>query len=236
MIEHDVIQGSVEWLTLRLGIPTASEFKRIVTDGGKLSKQSRDYAIYLVTEKILNRSLDSLDNLEWVERGKQLEPDAVRMYEFSERRKTRAVGFVTSDDGRLGASPDRLLVGCNAGVEIKCPAPHTHVANLIDGFGNDYRAQVQGQMLVCGFDFVDRYSFHPEMPPFLQRTVRDEPYLKLLADALDQFCDMKDAMLERARRAGWFFEAARPQTPVEAAYGGIAPLNARELDLGDMLL
>ena len=37
MIELPCQQGSVEWFEARLGIPTASEFSRIVTPTGKLS-------------------------------------------------------------------------------------------------------------------------------------------------------------------------------------------------------
>ena len=39
MIVHPCQQGTVEWTEARLGIPTASEFSRIVTATGKLSKQ-----------------------------------------------------------------------------------------------------------------------------------------------------------------------------------------------------
>ena len=36
VLDHD--QGSIEWIEARLGIPTASEFSRIITPTGKLSK------------------------------------------------------------------------------------------------------------------------------------------------------------------------------------------------------
>jgi hypothetical protein len=39
MITHDVTQGSPEWLEARLGIPTASEFDKIITPTGKPSTQ-----------------------------------------------------------------------------------------------------------------------------------------------------------------------------------------------------
>ena len=41
MIIHPAEQGSAAWTEARLGIPTASQFSRIITPGGKLSK-SRD--------------------------------------------------------------------------------------------------------------------------------------------------------------------------------------------------
>ena len=34
MIIHEVEQGSGDWLKLRLGIPTASEFDKIITPTG----------------------------------------------------------------------------------------------------------------------------------------------------------------------------------------------------------
>ena len=215
---HHVTQGSPEWTALRIGIPTASAFDKIITPAkGQLSKSSRPYAFLLVAEQLLGRTLDSLEGLEWIERGKELEPQAVRMYEFAEDCETAPVGFITSDDGRMGASPDRLIVGARAGLEIKCPAPQTHLGYMIDGFGDAYKTQVQGQMLIGDFDYVDRFSFHPELPPYRERTHRDEPFIALMRSALNEFCDMKDAMLDRVRASGFFEERERVKTAVDAA-------------------
>jgi hypothetical protein len=205
-----VEQGSREWLALRLGIPTASEFHKIVTPTGKLSSQARKYAFRLVAEKVLNRSLEGLDHLEWIARGKELEPEAIRGFEFMEDVKTDPVGFITSDDGRIGASPDRLILGEAAALEIKCPAPATMIEYMLDGFGNDYVPQAQGQMLVGEFDYVVRYAYSPEMPPVSVRTDRDEEFIDKLRSALDQFCDEKDAMIERVQSLGLFAERAQP--------------------------
>ena len=216
MIIHDVEQGTPEWYALRLGVPTASEFHKIVTPTGRLSAQARKYAIYLVTEKLLNRSLTSVSNLEWMERGREMEPQAVRMYEFEQEAETLPVGFITTDCGRLGASPDRLIKGVNGAAEFKCPAPHTHVEYMVDGFGWDYVPQVQGQMLVGELDFVDRYSFHPELPPPRVRTYRDDGYIFGLVRALVPFLEMLDEMLEQVRARGMFAERARIMTPSDA--------------------
>jgi hypothetical protein len=218
---HDVEQGSPEWLTLRLGIPTASMFDKVVTPKGKLSESSRDYAHRLIAERVLGRSLDSLDHLEWVVRGKELEPAAARMYAFEQGVETREVGFVTSDDGRMGASPDRLLVGQAGILEIKCPAPNTHVGYMLEGFGTKYFVQVQGQLLVTAAEFADRYSYHPDMPPVLNRTNRDEAFIRTLADALEEFNDGLEEKLERVRALG-AFDTSRPVSPVDAAYDPIS--------------
>jgi hypothetical protein len=218
MKEVQVQQGSPEWIAARLGIPTASNFDKILTPGGKLSESARKFAYYLAAEHLLNRQLDSLDYLEWVARGKELEPDAVQNYEFLQDVKTRKVGFITTNDGRIGASPDRLIVGANGGLEIKCPSPQVHVGYMIDGFGKAYKVQVQGQMYVAELDFVDRYSFHPEMPPFLERTVRDEPFITQLADALNQFSDDLAEIIRKAKASGFFQDRVAMLSAHDDAY------------------
>lgn len=206
MIHHEVDQGSPEWLKLRLGIPTASCFDKILTaKKGELSKQARGYAFQLCAEALLNRPMDGEVSTVWMERGKELEPDAVKAFEFQEGVKTVPCGFCTTDDKRIGASPDRFIVGAKRGLEVKCPAPNTHVGYLIDGnASDDYRLQVNGQMMVCDFEAVLMWSYHPEMPGVLVPTYRDEPLIRTLRAALDEFCDMKDAMMQRLRSMGWF--------------------------------
>lgn len=220
MIIHDVEQGTPAWLKLRLGIPTASDFDKIVTPAkGDLSKSSAKYRNYLLAERLMGEPLDSLDNLQWIERGKLLEPQAVSQYEFTNDIETRAVGFITTDDGRIGASPDRLVIGQPGGVEIKCPAPQTHVGYSLDGQGADYRCQVQGQLWVAELDWVDFYSFHPSMPPVLIRTGRDEPFIARLSAALLQFCDELDEAEERIKAAGFVATRTRVRSVAEAEYG-----------------
>lgn len=216
---HNVEQGTPEWLKLRLGIPTASEFDKIVTPAkGELSKSAVKYRNYLIAERLIGEPLDSVDNLMWVERGKLLEPQAVAQYQFTMDVETVPIGFITTDDGRIGASPDRLLVGQNGGLEIKCPAPQTHVGYSLDGPGADYRCQVQGQLWVAELDFVDFYSFNPAMPPVLIRTERDEPFIAKLAEAVTRFCDELDEAMERIRASGFVATRQSVRSVVEAEY------------------
>jgi hypothetical protein len=202
----DVQQGTEAWLKARLGIPTSSEFHKIITAvKGDLSKQARKYAHQLVAETLLGEPLDNdIGNLEWIMRGKLLEPQAVQQYEFTTDTETRPVGFITTDCGRLGCSPDRLIIGQRGGLEIKCTAPATHMGFLIDGPGDDYRQQVQGQLAIAELEYVDLYAFHPSLPPAQIRTHRDEPYIAKMQAALTEFLDMRDAMLATARKSGCF--------------------------------
>jgi hypothetical protein len=206
VIIHEVEQGSPDWLRLRLGIPTASEFAKIITAAkGDLSKSARKYAHKLVAETLLGEPLESyVGNLDWVLRGKLLEPQAAAQYEFATDTTTRLVGFVTTDDGRIGCSPDRLIVGERGAVEIKCPMAENHMGILIDGPGDDYKQQAQGIMAVAELAWCDLYAYHPGLPPVTIRTMRDEPYIAKMRAALAEFLDMRDEMLMRARASGFF--------------------------------
>ena len=219
MIIHNMEQGSPAWIAARLGIPTSSNFDKILTPKTmKLSASAKPYAYYLAAEKLLNRQLENLDNLEWIAHGKMIEPEAIKAYEFLQDVTIERVGFVTSDNGLIGASPDGIIKGVSAGIECKCPAPQTQIGYLIDGFGDAYKVQVQGQMLVCEFEYVDRWAWHPEMPPVLQRTYRDEPFITALKSALDQFCDDLAAIIAKVKSSGMFEERASVLTSHDAAY------------------
>lgn len=206
MIIHAVIQGTDAWLTARLGIPTASEFHRIITPArGDLSKQARGYAHQLVAEALLHEPCStSIEGLEWVARGRKLEPLAAQQYEFTTDTETKPVGFITTDCGRLGCSPDRLIVGQRGVLEIKCVNPATHVGYWLDGAREEYRPQVQGQLAVAEVEFADLYAYHPALPPVTIRTHRDEGYIAKMQAALREFLDMRDDMLKRALASGFF--------------------------------
>lgn len=199
---HNVEQGTAEWLALRIGIPTASEFEKIITPAGKLSSQAPAYAARLAAEIVLNRSLDKdLSNLMAIQHGNEFEPLAAMAYEFEFGVKTEKVGFITNDEETIGVSPDRL-VGSDGLVEIKCPEPATHVLYLTQGFDRKYYPQVQGQLLFAEREWNDRVSYSDELPLYTERTFRDESFIKTLDEALKNFHELKMEMLEKVRRAG----------------------------------
>lgn len=206
IIYRDIEQGTPEWWAVRLGVPTASCFDKIVTPAkGELSKSARAYAQYLVAETLLRQPLEpERPDPYWIAWGKLHEPMAAQQYAFTTDTEIETVGFVTTDDGRVGCSPDRLIIGQRGAVEIKCPAPQTHLGYLIDGPGLDYKCQFQGQMAVAELAFVDFYSFHPSLPPALIRIERDEAFINKLSAALTEFLDMRDSMLAKAKASGFF--------------------------------
>lgn len=214
-----VEQSSTAWYAMRLGIPTASQFSKIITPTGGASKQARKYQYRLIAERLLKESQDDqIGYVRWVDHGTENEGKAAAMYEFTHERRLEPGGFVTTDDGRLGCSPDRLLDGGKEAVEIKAPAPWTQIGYLLDGLGDDYRPQVQGQLYVGGFEAVHFYSYHPQMPPYLIVNVPDKGFQRLLQPALNGFLDELDRLTERARSLGAYAVVQRPQTPADAAY------------------
>lgn len=189
MIIHDVEQGSEEWDRLRLGIPTSSEFHKIVTPkDGKLSKQAEGYMHVLLAEWLYGAPLESVET-QWMQRGKDLEDEAVRSYEFETEVECQKVGFITSDGGMVGCSPDRLA-DQDGLLEIKCPAPHTHVGYMVKRSADrEYWPQVQGQLWIAERDWVDIQSYCPGFPTVIIRVTRDEPYIDKLREALTGFLE-----------------------------------------------
>lgn len=192
MIRYDCAQGSPEWHALRLGIPTASNFSRILTPGGKLSASADAYMHELIAERMLGVPLNT-ESADFMERGKALEAQAVSWYELQRDVDTEAVGLCTTDDGRLGASPDRL-VGTDGGLEIKCPSPAVHVGYMLDGgISRKYWPQVQGALWITERRYWWTLSYHPDLRPALVRVARNDEYIEALAAAVTAFCDRLDA-------------------------------------------
>ena len=85
--------------------------------------------------------------------GIKLEPLAVDWFEQQTGKSVTPVGFAKSKLGPVGCSPDGLLMMENAGLEIKCPMPATHIGYLEEGvLPADYVAQVHFNMAVTGAD------------------------------------------------------------------------------------
>lgn len=213
----DVEQGDDKWDYLRMGIPTSSNFHKILTPLGKPSKQWEAYAHHLIAERYCNRPINSYTSPA-MENGKMIEQDAAEDYELEFNLETKKVGFVTTDDGQVGCSPDRL-VGEDGLLEIKCPLPGTQIGYLLTGkIDQEYFPQLQGQLFVTGRQWVDIRGFNPELPRSTIRVKRDEAYIACLEEQLFQFnfylreCMKKIAEMQPLRPEMKFY------TPTEGAY------------------
>ncbi len=197
----DVIQGTAEWLELRAGIPTSSEFDRILTPKtGKPSSQAEGYMFRLIAERLMGHPVIEFMS-RWMDRGSEMEAEAVTYYEFQRDVTTQKIGFLTNDSGTVGSSPDRF-VNDEGLLEIKVPKESTHVGYLLKHHVDaEYWPQVQGQLWISERQWVDILSYHPEMPPALIRVERDEAFIKMLSAAVTTFSEVLEAnyqlLLER---------------------------------------
>lgn len=218
-IDWTVSQGSVDWSAMRAVIPTASEFANVMTPKRRqLAEGRKKYACRIIAARLLNWQPDSLDRIRHIEEGKQKEPLAVGILEAEHGIKTRPVGFVTTNDGRWGASPDRLVMSGDAiqmAIECKCPTIPTQFEYLLYGHDDAYACQVQGQLLVCETDKAIFHSFHERTPPYTIQTDRDEGFIRDLTRCLDQFSDELETLYLKAKSLGDYQEFERWLTPVE---------------------
>ena len=187
MIIHRVEQGSLEWLMLRLGIPTASRFSDILTPS-KLapSKSQAKYMAELVAEWALSRPLDD-DSSVYMERGREMEETAIAKYELLRDVEVDRVGFITTDDGLMGCSPDGLVED-DGDLEVKCPSAKVHMEYLLNGGPlEDYTLQQQGRLGITGRRWTDFFSYHPTLPPVLVRFARDERIISAVMHEVPRF-------------------------------------------------
>lgn len=200
---HPAPQNTDEWEYARLGLPTASRFDSLLTPKKmELSRAADGYITELLAEWAIGAPLDDASS-GFMQRGHDLEPEAARAYEFLRDCTAAEVGLCLSDDGRFGASPDRLI-GDDGLLEVKCPAAKTHVGYLLNpgSLAADYRAQVQGQLWVTGRAWCDIVSYNPSLPAVIERVEPDAAYIAALSAAMADFLARLDAGRERLRALG----------------------------------
>lgn len=191
MIRLNVVQGTPEWEMARLGIPTASSFKRILTAKTlKLSSSAGEYRNQLLAEWLTGMPLEFGGGPNTLmQRGTGMEAEARMFYELQyDVPEVEQVGFLLRDDRMAGCSPDGL-VGEDGGLELKCPMMHTHIGYLLDpqSLADQYAPQVQGCLYITGRAWWDLVAYHPQLPPVYHRIARDEKYIAALDAALDTF-------------------------------------------------
>jgi len=202
VIRYDFAQGTEEWKRARLGVVTGSGFKMLLTNKTlKPSEQAAAYMARLVAETLIGEPIEEPGSA-FMDRGTEMEPDARSWYSFHRDVDVDQVGFITTDDGRVGCSPDGL-VGEDGGLELKCPAAHTHTAYAMDpdSLALDYRGQVQAGLYVTGRSWWDIVSYNPVIEPVLVRVYPDEAYRKALVPVLEKFLADMDAALAKMRPA-----------------------------------
>ena len=159
---HEIEQNTDEWMQLRMGKITASNFATIMASYGKaFGNPAIQYAQRVAIEGKTNVTIETFQS-EWMEKGIELEQDAREAYQMATFTDVLPGGFAELD--RFGSSSDGL-----AGpgmIEIKCVKYNTHFATIERNSADPaYAWQYQGQMLVAKLKFVD-YTEYCEKFPF----------------------------------------------------------------------
>lgn len=193
MIIHDVEQGTTEWLRLRMGKFTASNFATLFM---KPETQGYNNLINQIVFERLTGELPETYSNGWMDRGKELEPYAREAYEFLTFNMVKQVGFVEQDEW-VGCSPDGLI-DSDGILEIKCPKFSTLISyHLSDNPENDYRYQIQGQLAITQRQWCDYFVYHPKLKPILKRIYPDEKIITSLMVKLNEAIELVKERIEK---------------------------------------
>jgi hypothetical protein len=188
----DCEQGSAEWHECRRGVPTASCFADVLAKGKGITRKKY---LYTLAGEILTGECPEHYTNAHMERGREMEADAIGLYAFERDAEPVTVGFMRR--GRAGCSPDRLL-GDNGMIEAKSKLPHLQLEVLErDDLPPEHKPQVQGQLWISGRDWCDFISYWPRLPLFVKRVERDEKYIETLAQAVADFVGELDVLVAK---------------------------------------
>lgn len=221
---YECTQGSPEWLAMRAGVVTASEFvkargrMKVARDGkakGDPTDVCLDYAFQKSIERISRVPLDENHQTWQMKRGHQMEPHARMAHEDRLARKggdlasmmVMPAGFMTTPDGLFGCSVDGL-VGEHGGAEYKCLASAKKLRKVIlDDDISDYLDQVMGCLWISGRDWWHFALYCPALKPIglefqMVEVQRDDDYIESLERDLLSFVKIVDEYEEELRTRG----------------------------------
>ena len=194
----EIIQGTPEWLQLRLGHITASRVADIMAKtktGPSASRQN--YLIELAIQRVTGVVEESYKN-EAMIRGTEEEPKARQAYELLTETFVEEVPFVKHKTIEwFGCSPDGIIKN-NDGtynlLEIKNPNSATHWSYIKEGEPpTKYKIQMMAQMACTGAQWCDFFSYDSRMPEgsrhFLKRMMRDNKFIEEMEKEVKTFLD-----------------------------------------------
>ena len=200
MIILDHEQGTEEWFKSKLGVPSASNFSKIICKDKKgawvRSSQAKLYMYKLAAEIITEEREDTYKN-NAMDRGNELESLARLHYEMVTGYDVTQVGFCLHDTIKCGCSPDGLI-NPDGGLEIKCGIGSTQVKRILeDKLPSDYFVQVQGSLFVSDRKWWDFEAYHPKFKSLIVRVCPDLEFHEALKFELTKFNAELDELVEK---------------------------------------
>jgi len=195
------MQGTDDWLKMRLGKVTGSRIKDVLSKGrgSKPSLTRKSYIYELVAERLCTEPKEQTRarSLAW---GNDVEQYAREAYEIKSGNIVKQVDFIDHKTiPWVGCSPDGLVNGVG-GVEMKCPYdPAVHIKTIAEGMDPDHMPQVQFNMWVCEWQWCDFISYDPRIQSehlrlYIERIKPDEEFVQEMKQKLSVFLQETDAV------------------------------------------
>jgi len=209
MSSKELIQGSEEWFAVRRGKITASRLSDLMkkTKYGESTYKTK-LRMELAIERITGKSASNVVMNQAMHDGIEREPDARTLFEAVTGKEVALCGsFDHPEIVNTSASPDGLLRGENAILEIKCPTAVTHARNLMaDGMDKRYLYQVAWQMACTESTHGYFASYHPDFPTDLRlkyvRVERDDDLILDISKAVRQFDIEVEDLINNIKKGG----------------------------------
>lgn len=194
-------QRSDEWFQERLGLPTASEFDKVITTKGEPSASQKKYLDELVGEKVTGRPAYRF--VSWkMKEATEREPEARKCYLETTGNLVYEVGLCYKDENKMfGCSPDGLI-DPDGGFETKDAEPHIQIARRREKWtGMEHFQQVQGGMFICERKWWDLQSYCEGTKPIIIRFYRNEEFIRKLEKELIKFCNRLYILIRAEKEA-----------------------------------
>jgi putative phage-type endonuclease len=194
---HEIEQSTDEWLELRTGFITSSNFSTIMANYGKaFGNPAVQYAQRVAIESKTKRCIETYSN-QWMDRGVELEDDARQMYSDLNFADVLPGGFMQY--GHFGSSSDGLTD--DGMIEIKCPKYSTHFNTIVKGgYDESYQWQIRGQMWIYNRPWCDFVSYCPDFPLdkqlYVYRVERDKELEEKLVGRLNEFVTVVNSYIK----------------------------------------
>jgi putative phage-type endonuclease len=188
---ENIIQGSEEWLRLRLGKVTASRVADVLAKTKTGVSASRgNYLIELALQRVTGVIEPSFMN-DAMAHGKENEATARVAFEVAHNVFVDQVAFVDHPTIKdFGCSPDGVIG--DSLLELKCPYQSAvHWSYFKDGCPSKYYTQIQAQMSCTGAKSVWFVSYDPRMPArsqlYIEEVLREEEFIKKMEEEVLKF-------------------------------------------------
>ena len=212
MIELVLEQGSLEWHIERAGRVTGTSLQSAV--GAKYSKPKDKWTLgdkkvqktlsySLISERMTEVQIVELNTVA-VERGRELEPFAIKAVSKLKNIIFEECGMLISDDIKeFGFSPDAVFKNSKGvivgGLETKCPSSKKHIEYMIENkIPSEYYWQVLSPFIcsddVLWWDFASYDDRNYECPLFTIRINRPD-----IEEHINQAKDILISYLQEVR-------------------------------------